>query len=160
MTRALTALTALTISLAGLSGTAHALEAEQRVLKQVTVEQADGTKATKYVDADLVTPGETIVYALVFRNDKEEPAEDVVLVMPVPSEIVYVENSADTDVAATGYSVDGGETFAPRAALRVRQDDGSARPAEAEEITHIRWTLAKPVEPGEVGRLWYRGVLK
>jgi len=106
---ALTALTAVSFAIP-----AVALEAEQRVLKEVVVKQADGTEKRTYVNADLVTPGTTVVYALVFRNDQSAPADDVVLVMPVPAEIAYIEGSATNRLAVADFSADGGSSFAPR----------------------------------------------
>ena len=158
MFRAFFTLSALAV--ASLATPATALEAEQRVLKEVTVTQADGTEKKSYVAADLVTPGETVVYALVFRNEKEEPAENIVLVMPVPSEITYIEGSASNRLAAADFSTDGGTTFAPRAGLNVQEADGRLRPASALDITHVRWTISKAVLPGEAGQLWFRGTLK
>lgn len=139
---------------------AAALEAEQRVLKEVVVQQADGTEKRSYVPADKVTPGNTVVYALVFRNDQQKPAEDIVLVMPVPEEVAYIDGSASDRLGAADYSTDGGVTFASRARLTVMQDDGSIRPASADDITHVRWEISRAVQPGETGQLWYRGILK
>ena len=139
---------------------AAALEAEQRVLKEVKVQQADGTEKTSYVNADLVTPGSTVVYALVFRNDQSEPADDIVLVMPVPAEIAYIEGSATNRLARADFSADGGTTYAPRDRLSVTASDGSVRAAAASDITHVRWSVARAVMPGETGQLWFRGILK
>ena len=66
-------LIATALAAAAFTAPAIALDAEQRVLKEITVTQADGTKKKKYVNADLVTPGDTVVYALVFRNDERSP---------------------------------------------------------------------------------------
>lgn len=152
------------ISAAALAATlavpAHALQAEQRVLKEVTVTQADGTEKKKYVEADLVTPGDTVVYAVVFRNEKSEPADDVVLVMPVPEEVRLIENSVSGRMATTEFSADGGTTFARREDLRVQHSDGTLRPAAANDITHVRWTMQQAVAPGAGGQLWYRAVLE
>jgi len=158
MFRALFAFTVLATTVAAMP--AHALEAEQRVLKEVVVQQADGTEKRSYVAADLVTPGTTVVYALVFRNDQPDPAEDIVLVMPVPPEVAYIEGSATNRMAAAEFSADGGATFVPRERLSVRDTDGQIRTAEATDITHVRWSVANAIMPGETGQLWFRGVLK
>lgn len=158
MFRALFALT--TLAIASTAVPAFALEAEQRVLKEVTVTQADGTEKKSYVKADLVTPGTTVVYALVFRNDQSAPANDIVLVMPVPAEIAYVEGSATNRTASADFSADGGNTYTSRERLSVRESDGSVRAAVADDITHVRWSVADAVMPGETGQLWFRGVLR
>lgn len=158
MLRALFALTALTVASTSLP--ASALEAEQRVLKEVSVQQTDGTVKKSYVAADLVTPGSTVVYALVFRNDEDAPAADIVLVMPVPEEITYIEGSANNRLANADFSADGGTSFAPRQSLSITDADGTVRAAAADDITHVRWSVAKAIMPGETGQLWFRGTLK
>jgi len=158
MIRKLFALTVLVAASAAIP--AVALEAEQRVLKEVVVKQADGTEKRSYVAADLVTPGSTVVYALVFRNDQPAPADDIVLVMPVPSEVAYIEGSATNRLGVADFSTDGGSSYAPRQSLNVTDADGRVRAAGAEDITHVRWTVAKAIQPGETGQLWFRGTLK
>lgn len=158
MSRAFLALSVL--AAASFAAPASALEAEQRVLKETTVTQADGSEKIEYVPADLVTPGETIVYALIFRNDQRTAAEDVVLVMPIPREVTYIEESANNRLARPDFSTDGGTTFSRRQFLTVRDADGSVRFAGADDLTHVRWVVRSPVAPGDVGQLWFRGVLK
>ena len=108
----------------------------------------------------MVTPGTTVVYALVFRNDQAAPADDIVLVMPVPEEVAYIEGSATNRLAVTDFSADGGTSFAPRESLSVTDATGVVRAAAADDITHVRWTVANAVQPGETGQLWFRGTLK
>jgi hypothetical protein len=38
--------------------------------------------------------------------------------------------------------------------------DGIARPAQAADVTHVRWTLGDPVPSGGAGELSFRGVVK
>jgi len=158
MNRALLALTAL--GALSLAAPASALEAEQRVLKEVVVQQANGTTSKKYVNADLVTPGETVVYALVFRNDDVKPVDDIVLVMPVPAEVRYIEGSATNRLSSVEFSADGGGSFTAREGLSKRQPDGRVTAATTDDITHVRWKVARSVQPGETGQLWFRGTLR
>ena len=152
------ALTALVVATSAIP--ASALEAEQRVLKEVVVKQADGTEKKSYVPADLVTPGSTVVYALIFRNDQPAPADDIVLVMPVPAEVAYIEGSATNRLAIADFSADGGTSFAPRQSLSVTDANGQVRSAGSDDITHVRWTVANAIQPGETGQLWFRGILR
>lgn len=138
---------------------AMALEAQQHVLKEVAVERADGTTERRFVAAEGIAPGETVAYALVFRNDQPRAAEGVVLTMPIPAEVLYVEGSAAGAGAVAAYSADGGTTFAAREALRVTGEDGLLRAAAPADLTHVRWTLAS-VAPGQSGQLFFKGVLK
>jgi len=137
-----------------------ALTAEQIVEKEVTVQMPDGTEITSRQAAEDVVPGERIVYTLNFTNDEAKPASNLVLTMPVPQAIKYMDGSA-TDVGAqVVYSADGGKSFANRSAVQIADIDGTYRRASSNEITHIRWTVLGPVAPGDGGALSFKGVLK
>ena len=149
----------LALALALVATPAVALEAKQHVLKEVAVERADGSTERRFVPAENVTPGETVAYAIVFRNDRGVAAEGVVLTMPIPAEVLYVEGSAAGAGAVAAYSADGGTTFGAREALRVAGEDGMLRPAAPADLTHVRWTVAS-IAPGQSGQLSFKGVLK
>ena len=157
MKRALIAALLLGTSFLGTS--ALALTAEQTVEREVVVRNADGTETFKRVKADTVIPGERIVYSLNYYNDLDKPAENIVLVMPVPGEVTFLDGSAEQAGVRTTFSADGGQSFANRDDLAVKTADNSTRPAQAEDITHIRWVVAA-VNPGERGSLVYKGRLK
>ena len=142
------------------SASASALTAKQTVEKEVVVQMPDGTESITRGPAELVIPGERVVYTLNFTNDKAEPASDLVLTMPVPSEIKFMDGSASSTGAKTVYSADGGQSFADRTQLRKVGADGNVRTATAEDITHIRWTVAGPIAAGESGDLSFKGILK
>ena len=142
------------------SVSASALTAKQSVEKETVVQMPDGTESITRGPAELVIPGERVVYTLSYTNDDAAPATDLVLTMPVPSEIKYMDGSATLDGASVVYSADDGKTFASRTGLRVIGLDGNNRTALSEDITHIRWTVAGPLAVGETGTLSYKGVLK
>lgn len=142
------------------SVSASALTAKQSVEKEVVVQMPDGTESVTREPAELVVPGERVVYTLNYTNDDAAPATDLVLTMPVPGEIKYMEDSASKSGATVVYSADGGQTFASRAGLRTVGQDGNSRAAVAEDITHIRWTVAGPLAVGETDTLSYKGILK
>ncbi len=142
------------------SVSASALTATQSVEREVVVQLPDGTESVTRGPAELVTPGERIVYTLSFTNDDAAPATDLVLTMPVPSEIKFMDGSATQEGAKVVYSADGGQTFATRSGLRIVDASGSSRSASSEDITHIRWTVTGPVGVGETGTLSYKGILK
>lgn len=142
------------------SVSASALTAKQVVEKETVVQMPDGTESITRGPAELVVPGERVVYTLNYTNDDTAPATDLVLTMPVPTEIKYMDGSASTAGAKVVYSADGGQSFANRSGLRVVGIDGNSRTATSEDITHIRWTVAGPLEVGETGTLFYKGVLK
>ena len=139
---------------------ATALTATQTVQREVIVTQQDGTEDIIREAATTALPGERIVYSLNYFNDAEQPAENIVLTMPIPVEITYMEGSAVSDDTKVQYSVDDGKTFAERGKLQVAEEDGSMRLAEANDITHIRWEVTEAVAPGARGVIEFKGLLK
>lgn len=133
--------------------------AEQIVETERTVKLPDGTVKSERVPAALVKPGDKIFYTLLFRNEGDKPADNLVLTMPVPVEITYIENSAKANGAAVTFSADGGKSYAPRGSLKVTVG-GENRPAESQDVTHIRWTIQSAVEPGVERQLSFAGILK
>ena len=153
MRRSLTIIGALA---AGLSSAAAQVTAEQRVLREVQAVDASGRTIIREVPADLVAPGDRVVYRLSYRNDGAAPAAGLVLVMPVPNGISLVAGSPEGP-GTVAYSLDG-EAFAALDTLSVPGPAG-ARPATAADVRHVRWTLDAPLAPGASGEIAYRGVL-
>lgn len=155
-------LTALTLSAAILAATASAsaLTATQKVEKEITVQQADGTNVTQLVSAAEVTPGEKIVYTVAYTNDSAEPATDIVLAMPVPADVRFLEGSADKAGAIVRYSADGGASFVERDALVLPAVGGGTRAASVDDITHIQWRIAGPVPVGTSDEIKFKARLR
>jgi uncharacterized repeat protein (TIGR01451 family) len=143
-----------------ISAAEASMTARQVVEKEVVTVAANGEETVSRVPADKVTPGETIVYSIKYKNDGAAPAGDIVLVMPVPKEVAYVEGSIDGEEGASvSFSADGGETYVARGRLTV-VEGGEARPARGDEITHIKWTLTAPVAAKAEGEVSYKAVLR
>jgi len=138
---------------------AASMMAVQTVEKEVIVIDKDGKEKIVRKKADRVKPGEAVIYTLKFDNRDTAPAEGIVLVMPVPKDVTYVEGSVAGVPASVTFSADGGETYVARGRLTVTQN-GEARAATNSDITHIRWTLAGPVAPMTGGEVSFRGVLR
>jgi len=148
-----------TLSLA-IATQANALTAKQKVEKEVVTTNAAGQEVVSRVPAELVTPGETVVYTVEFVNDSADTATDLVLAMPVPTDIRYIEGSADRAGAVVLYSADGGESYDARESLNVPAVGGGTRNARSEDITHIQWTIAGPVPVGATDSVVFKGRLK
>lgn len=157
MKRAILAAVLLGSTLIGTS--AMALTAQQTVEREVVVKNLDGTETVRREKADTVVPGENIVYSINYYNDLDKPAENVVLVMPVPSELTLIEGSADSQGVQTTFSADGGKTFADRDEVVVSLEDNSTRKAESGDITHVKWIVAS-ITPDQRGTLSFKGKLK
>jgi uncharacterized repeat protein (TIGR01451 family) len=136
-----------------------AMTARQAVEKEVVVRAANGVDTVKRMPADKVTPGETVIYSINYKNESAEAASDIVLVMPVPKEVSYVEGSVSGDDTSVAFSADGGKTYVARGRLTV-EEGGTSRPARGDEITHIRWTLSTPVPANGEGEVSYKAILR
>lgn len=139
---------------------ASALTATQKVEKEITIQQADGTNVTKRVSAAEVTPGEKIVYTVAYTNDSAEAATDIVLAMPVPADVRFLEGSADRSGADVRYSADGGASFVERDALALPAVGGGTRAANSDDITHIQWRIAGPIPVGTSDEIVFKARLR
>ena len=154
-----TLIAAIVFGAAAMGVPTYALTAEQTVEREVVVKNVDGTETVRRESADTVIPGENIVYSINYYNDLDKPAENVVLVMPVPSELMLIEGSANADGVQTTYSADGGKSFADRENVVVTSADSATRAAGANDITHIKWIVAT-ITPDQRGSLSFKGKLK
>ncbi len=139
---------------------ASGLTATQNVQKEVVIQNEDGSTEVKYVEANKIAPGEKVLYSLNIANDGTEPATDLVLVMPVPQEVKFIEGSANKLGSRVSFSVDDGETFYERDQLVLKTMDGSEKPANSDDITHVKWEIDSPVEAGTTDTLSFKGLLK
>ncbi|HEY6814160.1 MAG TPA: hypothetical protein VI168_01350 [Croceibacterium sp.] len=126
------------------------------VFVERTETSADGRSVTTRAEPDMVVPGDSLVFVLSYRNDGAEPATDLVLTNPVPDSVSF----SGTDDASAAVSVDGGKSWGALGSLTVAGVDGASRPAEAADVTHIRWSLSQPVPQGGAGQLSFRGLVK
>ena len=133
--------------------------AEQHVEKEVTIRAANGEERVERIKAETVVPGEQVIYSLRFSNKNDEPANAVVLVMPVPQEVSYMEGTVAGRDANVTFSADGGQTYVARGRLTVAEE-GMQRPANSTEITHIKWTLKEALPANTNSEVSFRAVLK
>lgn len=138
---------------------ASGLKATQSVDVATVTLAADGTEMTTFAPATDVEPGEQVRYRLSYVNEGSETAERVSLVMPVPSEVVYIEGSISGTASLVSFSVDAGQTYTARETLLIGEG-ADARPALSSEITHIKWDLQDAIAPSETGQIGFEAVLK
>jgi len=151
---------ALSASVLASGVTANALTATQKVEKEVTIQQADGSSTTRLVSAAEVVPGEKIVYTVAYTNDSAAAATDIVLAMPVPADVRFLEGSADRAGTVVRYSADGGDTFVERDALVLPAVGGGTRAANVDDITHIQWRIAGPIAVGTSDEIKFKARLR
>ncbi len=144
---------------AAVSPAAAEIIARQVVEQEIVRKNPNGSVSLERVEAGKVAPGEEVIYSVRFRNESPEPASDLVMVMPVPDEVSYVEGSTGGAPSRVTFSADGGASYLTRGKLTVRVD-GVERPATSDEITHVKWTLTEAVSANGEGEVFYRAVLK
>ena len=152
--------TALFLLLAILAPT-QALAANQVVLdNSVFVERAttDATGKPRVLleEPKVVVPGDRLVFVLNYRNAGAQPADAFVITNPMPSAVRF----ADAGDTRPLVSVDGGKSWGTLDTLSIPLADGTRRPAQPADVTHIRWAFQKPIPAGGAGKLMFRGIVK
>lgn len=117
---------------------------------------ASGKQRVLLEEPKVVVPGDRLVFVLNYRNAGGEPADKFVITNPMPSAVRFA-GAAD---ASPIVSVDGGKAWGALDTLSVIQPDGTRRPAQPADVTHIRWAFQKPIPAGGTGKLMFRGVVK
>jgi uncharacterized repeat protein (TIGR01451 family) len=155
------------VTMALLSLAAHAQDQgrEEGYLNVQTVVQKEeisvndaGETETRLVGAEIVVPGERVVYTITFRNVGEEPADNVIITNPIDDSLTYVDGSAFGPGMDIRFSVDGGVVFASADDLAVTKD-GVERPAVAEDFTHVRWVMRSELAVGAQGTARFTAIL-
>ncbi|HEV7607244.1 MAG TPA: hypothetical protein VGO61_07895 [Steroidobacteraceae bacterium] len=131
------------------------LKTSAEVAKEVT--DAKGVKTVTMVQAEKVVPGVEVTWTVTANNICKQPSDKVTINNAVPAHMTYVASSATGPGADVTFSVDG-QTFGHADQLTV-QENGAARPAHADEYTHIRWVFKDSLAPGATAVARFRAVL-
>ncbi|MEE4351163.1 MAG: hypothetical protein V2J26_13135 [Pacificimonas sp.] len=136
---------------------AHAapVELKSEIFVERTEVSDSGETELVLAPADRVVPGDKLRFVISFVNASDEEAANFVITNPVPGSIAYL--SADGPVTPE-VSVDG-EQFGALGDLTVAGADGSVRPAETADVTHVRWAF-DAIAPNSEGEVRYLGELK
>jgi len=111
------------------------------------------TRASGERSSQPVAAGDALRYVIEVRHAGDGgrmAAGSVVLVNPVPPDVVYVPGSAGGAGGRTHVSVDGGRSW--------RRGAGAA--ADGAAVTHLRWTLQAAPRPGEAARVHFRATYR
>jgi uncharacterized repeat protein (TIGR01451 family) len=127
----------------------------QAVKKEV---DKNGVTRNVLVEPKIVVPGQPVVYTITFKNSGKDPVSNMVINNAVPKNITFTGFAPQSQQGIT--SVDGGKTFGPLASLQIKGNDGKARKADYKDVTHVRWTITKPVAGGTSGQVMYFGVVE
>jgi len=124
------------------------------------VVNSKGQKELIRVPIARAVPGDEVIYTIHYTNTGQEPADNVVIINPVPEHMIYTPGSAAGADTVIVFSVDNSETYDFPEKLRVTGTDGNIRPARASDYTHIKWTRQKSLMPGEKGHVSFRARLR
>ncbi len=139
---------------------ADTMTLSNEVFQEIDAKGPDGQPIKKVVPAAKVVPGTEVIYVITYKNGGSEPADDVVITNPLAAELAYKNDSANGEGAVVDVSVDKGQTWGLLARLVVVDAQGKERPAQAGDITNIRWTIEGAVPPGGEGQVSFRAVLR
>lgn len=119
-----------------------------------------GNPVTYFAPARLLEQGREVFYTVRIKNPGAQFAVDVAVVQRIPQNTYYVPNSASGPGVEISVSADGGATFGPEGRLTYTDPTGIARPATAQDYTHIRWRLRNPLAPGAIALARFRAVFR
>jgi len=128
------------------------LKGDVKLEKTVT---EDGKTSVQLLEPKVVVPGDHLLFTTRYHNDGAQAVTNFVVTNPLPSAVVLAPEATDT----TEVSVDGGKTWGLLSALKVSDDKGSARAAQAGDVTHVRWTIAQ-IAPGAAGQVEYHAIVR
>lgn len=133
----------------------HVALANDVFVERVTTD-TQGKQRILLEEPKVVVPGDRLVFVLNYRNAGAQPADKFVITNPLPDAVRF----ADAGDTRPLVSVDGGQGWGRLDELTVAQPDGTRRPAQPADVTHLRWAFQKPIPAGASGKLMFRGVVK
>lgn len=136
------------------------IKLSSRVLQEQSVIGADGRAQLLRVPAQRILPGSELIYEVSYANVGNRSAAELFITNPLPSELSYRTSLPSGASTRFEVSVDRGRSFGDLAVLRVFGADGKLRPAQASDITHVRWHVKRPVKPGDAGKVALKAVLR
>lgn len=128
-----------------------AIQVTNEVFQEVEVQAADGSTFLRTVPAVTIVPGDEVIYVIRYANTGDQPAENVAINNPLPTQLEYVSAIAPPPLLV---SVDSGAQYGDLASLTVAGADGATRPAQAADVTHLRWVL-DTLPPGAEGEITF-----
>jgi uncharacterized repeat protein (TIGR01451 family) len=152
-----------TVDAARIDTSTDAVAAVQTTLVAEVREESAGSSGNPvryFVPATVLEQGREVFYTVRIKNPGAQFANDVVVVQRIPQNTSYVPNSAAGPGAEIGVSADGGQSFGVEGRLTFTDPTGLARPATAQDYTHIRWHLRNPLAPGAVALARFRAVFR
>ena len=132
------------------------LELKSDVFVERPVVRSDGSNAVVLEKPNRVTPGDSLVFVVRYKNVGASTANNFVVTNPLPPAVVFNGTSDGLEIV----SINSGTSWGALRTLRVALADGTSRPAAFADVTHIKWNLNQPLTAGAEGKLIFRGIVK
>lgn len=118
--------------------------------------QGTGARHVRLEPAREVSSGERLIYIVEYRNTGSRPVQGFTVTNPLPRTVRLDETVDGSELV----SIDGGRNWGPLSALKVSLGDGSWRPANPEDVTHLRWRVGDRLMQGESRRMTFRAIVR
>ncbi|WP_371378353.1 hypothetical protein [Thalassotalea aquiviva] len=127
------------------------VEIKQIVEKEITM-IVDGVQVTKRVPASEIEPGAVLFFTLSYKNSGDQVATQVAIDSPIPEGTTYVLGSALGEGAKVLVKLTNETDYQEEASAKVNFIDGETIPAQASDISALRWIVADipPASDGKV----------
>lgn len=122
-------------------------------LEKTVVENGKSRKVL--AEPKVVVPGDRLLFSTAYVNNGSQPVEHFVVTNPLPSAVVLASDSA----TGLDVSVDGGKTYGQLASLSVPDGNGATRPAQAGDVTHVRWIIPA-IAPHAQGKVEFYAIVR
>lgn len=150
-----------TFALLALAATGPALASSDVLTKSsIFVERIDpqgsGARRVRLEPARQVSPGERLIYVVEYRNTGKRPVQGFTVTNPLPRTVRLDETVDGSEIV----SIDGGRSWGVLSNLRVFLGEGSWRPANPDDVTHLRWQVGDRLMQGETRRVTFRAIVR
>jgi uncharacterized repeat protein (TIGR01451 family) len=118
--------------------------------------QATGARRIRLEPAHQVSPGERLIYVVEYRNTGKRPVQGFTVTNPLPRTVRLDETMDGSELV----SIDGGRSWGTLSDLRVSLGDAGWRPANPDDVTHLRWRVGDRLMQGETRRVTFRAIVR
>lgn len=131
-----------------------------RTSSSIFVERAKpanaGARTITLEPARQVTSGERLIYVVEYRNTGKRPVQGFTVTNPLPRTVRLDETMDGSELV----SIDGGRSWGTLSEMRVTLGEGSWRPANPDDVTHLRWRVGDRLMQGETRRVTFRAIVR
>jgi len=116
------------------------------VAEKLEVPSEPGAGPPRFVPARRLVAGDEVHYTIRVRNPGKVPVTGIEVTKRVPDSMLFVPGSATGPACDVDFSVDGGGSYQAK--------------ADPERLSHLRWSLRRPLAPGATALLRFRATFR